>query len=165
MIILGKAEEKLLEKQGQFLNAYFESFYLPVALAASDYASKTEALAQEQLHPVEEDYQGTWEDAFLANGYENGKYSFLTHYVILSIRRHGFSVKFNRDPEFHSSKATQNAFITQLWYNGQNCFPTKDRKGDPVVVGVTDPRLYLPDIVIKLLDLEFGYDKDLLDAI
>jgi len=165
MFILGNAQAKRLEKQKEFLDVFFQPYLLPVARAASDFVQKTEALAKENLHPMEEDYQGTWEDAFLANGYENGKYSFLTHYVILSIRRHGFAVKYNRDPEFFSSKAAQNAFIKEMWYKEQNCFPEKDRKGDPVIVGITDPRLYLPDVIIKLLDLEFGYDRDLLDAI
>lgn len=109
-----------------------------------------------------EDYQGTWEDAFLFSGYENGKFKFLTAFVHESIRRHGFYIETTTHrPQYRMPSLGGNEIIILVNWKGQNCIPDKDINGNRVRVGITDPRLYLPDIVIKLLDLEFGYDKEI----
>lgn len=110
-----------------------------------------------------DDYVGTWEDAFLFTGYESGKYSFLTNIVCSVIARHGFDVKNMSHGMQHLAKPSigNNNIICLLGWKGQNCIPDKDVKGDPVVIGVTDPRLYLPQPIQSILDLEFGYTKEL----
>jgi hypothetical protein len=158
--IIGTAFQKTVEKQHKFLGHYFVPYFLPFFHSASDFTDKINSVPQ-----IEEDYVGRWEDAFLATGYENGKYSFLTNFVIMSIKRHGFVTRYNRDPSVIDTGDQRNAYITELYFKEQSCIPDRDKKGDPVIVGYTDPRLYLPDVIIKLLDLEFGYDKELQDAI
>lgn len=110
-----------------------------------------------------EDYVGTWEDAFLYQGYENGKYSFLTSIICSVIARHGFEVKSLNHGLQHLAKQSlgKNNIICRLGWKNQNCIPSTDLNGDPVVVGVTDPRLYLPKVIQNILDLEFGYTKEL----
>lgn len=161
--IIGESVAKRFEKQKQLLDNFFWPYYLPFAHSASDFFSKRDKILLECPEDLEKDYVGKWEDAFLKNGYEFGKHSFLTNFVIMAIRRHGFVVKYNRDPEITPSDYDKNinAYITGLFWKEQTCIPDKDIKGNPVLLGVTDPRLYLPDVVIKLLDLEFGYDKEL----
>ena len=103
-----------------------------------------------------EDYRAEWEDAFLLSGFENGKYSFLTAFVALSIKRHGFTTATQRNPD-------ANAVITHLHFKGENVIPDKDAAGNPVIIGVTDPRTYLPKEIQIILDDEFGYDRDVYD--
>lgn len=115
--------------------------------------------------PLEEDYRGCWEDAFLLNGYENGKHSFLTGFVAMSIKRHGFKVstEAHKDARIIDHVDGRNIIITGLLYNGENCIPDKTTSGDPVILGVTDPRAYLPREIQVILDDEFGYDRDIYD--
>ena len=114
---------------------------------------------------LEQDYYGTWEDSFLFKGYENGKYGFLTSSVANIIGRHGFVAHTtNHRPQYKCPNLGKNDVIIALGWAGENVIPERDKKGNPVVVGVTDPRLYLPDVVTNLMDLEFGYDKENLDT-
>ena len=109
----------------------------------------------------DEDYEGHWEDAFLFTGFENGKYSFLTPMIVETLKRHGFDIEVSHQKNLGELVSNRNVIITKFYWKGTNCIPDKDKKGDPVIIGVSEPRLYLPDIVIKLLDLEYGYDKEL----
>lgn len=130
------------------------------------FALKTEQMIQDGLkeaasQPHDINYQGIWEDAFLYNGYENGKYRFMTGFFLQNIQERGFLY----NSSYHNKNAVNpklgnNWIVFAMWYNKENCIPEKDIKGDKVVLGVTNPRLYLPDVVIKLLDMEFGYDME-----
>jgi hypothetical protein len=109
----------------------------------------------------DEDYEGKWEDAFLFSGFENGKYSFLTPMIVETLKRHGFDIEVSHQKKLTELVSDRNVIITKFLWKGKTCIPEKDIKGDYVILGVTEPRLYLPDVVIKLLDLEYGYDKEL----
>lgn len=111
----------------------------------------------------DEDYVGTWEDAFLFDGYENGKYGFLTNAVSSVIARHGFEIR-NLSHNVSISNGVKNNIICELKWKGQNCIPDRDLNGNPVVLGKTYPRLFLPKVIQDILDLEFGYDKELFGA-
>ena len=112
------------------------------------------------------DYVGLWEDAFLFTGFEGGKYSFLTNCIAGIIARHGFDVQTIDDtfPEYAQPQIGSNNVICRVIWNGQSCIPDNDVKGEKVRVGITEPRLYLPEVVIKLLDDEFGYEKEFQDT-
>lgn len=114
----------------------------------------------------DDDYVGTWEDAFLFNGYENGKYSFLTSIICSIIARHGFDVKNLSHGLQHLANPSlgNNNIICRLGWKGESCIPSTDINGDTVVLGLTDPRLYLPKVVQDILDLEFGYTKEVVGA-
>lgn len=110
----------------------------------------------------DDDYVGTWEDSFLFTGYENGKYGFLTSCVANIIGRHDFEVyTTNHFPQYRQPSVGANEIVVGLNWKGQGCIPNTDYNGNTVRVGITDPRLYLPKVVQNLLDLEFGYDKEL----
>lgn len=112
----------------------------------------------------DEDYQGAWEDAFLFSGYENGKFGFLTGFVALSIKRHGFKVYTSATPDqLAFGLPSENVVIRRLVFNDQECIPDTDVSGNPVIIGVTDPRTYLPKEIQIILDDEFGYDRDIYD--
>ena len=114
---------------------------------------------------IEEDYHGTWEDSFLFQGYENGKHGFLTSLIANIIGRHGFvAYTTNHKPQYRCPNLGKNDIIIALGWHGKNVIPEKDKNNNPVIVGVTEPRLYLPDVVTNLMDLEFGYDKENLDT-
>ena len=132
----------------------FAREYINIVLAG-------EAISAE---PQQENYGATWEEAFLFDGYENGKFFFLTGFVALSIKRHGFKVY----TEAHLNtrflqKPIRNIIITRLVYEEQDCIPDRDAKGNPVVLGITNPRDYLPKKIQQILDDEFGYDRDVYD--
>jgi hypothetical protein len=119
------------------------------------------ALEEAAQQPHDIDYQGRWEDAFLYRGYENGKYKFLTGLFLQNIQEIGFSYSSSAHcPEFENKKLGGNWVVVNLQYKNQPCVPDTDIYGNKVIVGVTEPRLYLPDIVCKVLDLEFGYDQE-----
>lgn len=107
------------------------------------------------------DYHATWEDAFLFQGYENGEKSFLTALVCQNIDAHGFiTTTTSHWPEKKNPKLGKNEVIVRLQFKGQECIPSLDIQGKPVIIGKTNPRLYLPREVQKLLDSVFGYDLD-----
>jgi len=124
------------------------------------------SLPKEERFREQEDYVGRWEDAFLFTGFENGKYDFLTVCISGIIARHGFHVQTisNGHSQYAQPEIGGNDVIIRLFWKGQNCIPSLDAKGDRVRIGITEPRLYLPDVIIKLLDDEFGYDKEIRDA-
>ena len=104
-----------------------------------------------------EDYVATWEEAFLFQGYSNGKMSFLTSSVMFQIDRHGFiSTATFHWPEKKNPSLGNNEIIVRLQYQDQECIPEKDKFGQDVIIGFTNPRYYLPDVVVKILDEEFG---------
>lgn len=147
--ILGNLAEHLDEK----------GFEVCFALKTEELISK--GLEEASCQPHDIDYQGTWEDAFLYKGYENGKYRFLTGFFLQNIQELGFLFSSSyHNPTFRNDKIGKNWIVCQLTYRGENCIPEKDRAGNKVVLGVTEPRLYLPAIVQKLLDIEFGYDME-----
>lgn len=104
-----------------------------------------------------EDFHATWEEAFLFRGFDNGKASFLTSSVMYQIDRHGFvSTATFHWPEKRNASLGKNEIIVRLQYKGEECIPEIDKFGKRVVIGVTNPRYYLPDVVIKILDEEFN---------
>jgi len=152
----------------KFDNTYIE----PLGMSAPQYIEQNKKHLLNKLLsaanlalncPTEDvDYQGRWEDAFLFKGYENGKHKFLTSFVQESIRRHGFYIETTvHRPQYRQPKLGSNEIIILVYWKNQNCIPDTDKNGKKVRVGITNPRDYLPEIVIKLLDLEFGYDKEI----
>ncbi len=122
------------------------------------------AFLTEELPDKDIDYVGRWEDAFLYNGFENGKYRFLTPAILQRITRHGFLIKCNYHDKKNLVSKNTNYIIEEMHWKGISCIPEKDINGNTVNVGYTDPRLYLPDIIQKLFDEEFGYDKEVEDV-
>lgn len=114
-----------------------------------------------ETKPKEEvDYVGRWEDAFLYNGFENGKYRFLTPAILQRITRHGFLIQSSVHTKKNAIPEGINYIIEKMHWKGISCIPEKDINGNTVNIGYTEPRLYLPDIIQKLFDQEFGYDKE-----
>jgi len=104
-----------------------------------------------------EDFRASWEEAFLFQGFGNGKAAFLTTSVMYQIDRHGFiSTATFHWPEKRNPSLGNNEIIIRLQFNGQDCIPENDKFGKKVIQGLTNPRDYLPDIVIKILDEEYG---------
>jgi len=104
-----------------------------------------------------EDFHATWEEAFLFQGFDNGKAAFLTSSVMYQIDRHGFvSTATFHWPEKRNPSLGNNEIIVRLQYKGEDCIPEKDVRGNKVIQGLTNPREYLPNVIIKILDEEFG---------
>lgn len=104
-----------------------------------------------------EDFLATWEEAFLFQGFNNGQASFLTSSVMYQIDRHGFvSTATFHWPEKKNPYLGNNEIILRLQYKGEDCIPEYDKFGKKVVQGLTNPRYYLPKVVVKILDEEFG---------
>jgi hypothetical protein len=104
-----------------------------------------------------EDFRASWEEAFLFRGFDNGKAAFLTSSVMYQIDRHGFvSTATFHWPEKRNPALGNNEIIVRLQYKDQECIPENDKFGRKVIQGLTNPRDYLPSIVIKLLDEDFG---------
>lgn len=113
------------------------------------------------MKPGEElDYVGCWEDAFLYAGFENGKYNFLTSAIAQTVQRHGIHIECDYPEIWFWQKREKNDIIVSLKIYGKETIPEKTIHGEKVVKGITPPREYLPDVVQKLFDAEFGYDKD-----
>jgi len=112
-----------------------------------------------KLNPEEDDYVGCWEDAFLYKGFEKGKYNFLTSAIAQTVQRHGFRCVCDYPPNL-SFWVKKNDIIKELWFSGKNVIPDTTVDGNKVAIGYTHPRKYLPPIVQKIFDDEFGYDKD-----
>lgn len=111
----------------------------------------------------ENDYVGIWEDAFIFKGFENGEHKFLTSAISNIMGRHGFVVLTTAHKSaYRRPDIGNNEVIISLKWRGRECIPDRDVGGDPVIVGISDPRLYLPRIVQDLFDLEFGYDTELI---
>ena len=73
------------------------------------------------------------------------------------IDRHGFvSTATFHWPEKKNSYLGNNEIIVRLQYKGEDCIPEYDKFGKKVVQGLTNPRYYLPKVVVKILDEEFG---------
>jgi len=104
-----------------------------------------------------EDYIASWEDAFLFQGFDNGKYGFLTTQIMYHIDKYGFvSTATYHWPEKKNPKLGSNEIIVRLQYKGEDCIGDVDKKGEKIILGVTEPRSYLPNEVIMLFDTEFG---------
>lgn len=104
-----------------------------------------------------EDYVANWEEAFLFHGFTNGEYSFLTTHIMHHIDKYGFvSTATYHWPEKRNPKYGNNEIIVRLQLRGQECITDVDKKGDKIIQGVTNPRDYLPDEVVRLFDEEFG---------
>lgn len=162
-----------------------EDYIAPLGVSKSELNSTPHLFNKLQFHSVnlanaslmqeeaaEDDYQGRWEDAFLFSGFDKGKHSFLTSIIAEVISRHGFiAYTTNHRPWMRpppsptpvKEEAKYNEIIVDLMWKDQHCIPDRTKSGDKVIIGVTEPRLYLPDVVCKLLDLEFGYDKEIYD--
>ena len=116
-----------------------------------------EAQAKSDPYRNGEDYVASWEEAFLFAGFSGGKYSFLTTQIMHHIDKYGFiSTATYHWPEKKNPKLGGNEIIVRLQYKGQECITDVDKKGDKIIQGLTNPREYLPDEVIRILDQDFG---------
>lgn len=148
-----------LESKQQFADDFIANNFQNILKSGLNMFAVAQTCTADKI--PDEDYEGKWEDAFLFTGFENGKYSFLTPMIVETLKRHGFDIEVSHQKDLTELCKNRNVIITKFSWKGENCIPDRDRKGSPVIVGVTEPRLYLPDIVVKLLDLEYGYDKEL----
>jgi len=85
----------------------------------------------------------SWEDAFCKFGFEDGDGLVMTETVADALRAHGYTVT-TLLWGFH------NVIITDIIRDGVEIIP------ETAVRGYDDPRDYLPDEVVALLDKEFG---------
>ena len=156
----GKQVETWHESVGDVFS-YLNKIEPEVGFFAKTQISINEALEEAARQPHDIHYQGRWEDDFLYQGYENGKYKFLTGLFLQNIQEIGFTYSSSvHPPEFKNDKLGKNWIVVNLHYRNEPCVPDTDVAGNKVIVGVTEPRLYLPDIVCRVLDLEFGYDQE-----
>jgi hypothetical protein len=156
----GKQVETWHESVGDVFS-YLNKIEPEVGFFAKTQISINEALEEAARQPHDIHYQGRWEDAFLYQGYENGKYKFLTGLFLQNIQEIGFTYSSSVHlPEFKNNELGKNWIVVNLHYRNEPCVPDTDVAGNKVIVGVTEPRLYLPDIVCRVLDLEFGYDQE-----
>ena len=156
-----KATEDELKASGFFQQSFFQNKVLANVVNITNAAVRYGSLMEENQ---QQDYVGKWEDAFLFAGYENGKHSLLTSVIANIIERHGFTALTTcHYSQYAQPSIGKNDIIVFLHWKGENVIPSTDKNGNQVRIGITDPRLYLPRIVQDLLDLEFGYDKELLE--
>lgn len=148
-----------LESKQEFTDVFIRNNFQKIIKSGLNMFAVAQTCTADKI--PDEDYEGRWEDAFLFSGFENGKYSFLTPMIAETLKRHGFDIETSHQRNLQELINPRNVIITKFHWKGKTCISEKDKKGDPVIVGLTEPRLYLPDIVIKLLDLEYGYDKEL----
>lgn len=88
-------------------------------------------------------HRWSWEEAFCKFGFEDGDGLVMTESVAEALRSHGYDVT-TIHWGFH------NFIITDISKNGVSVIP------DNTVRGYDDPRRYLPDDVVALLDEEFS---------
>lgn len=156
-----KATEDELITSGFYHQSFLQNKVLANVVNITNAAACYSALMDENQ---QQDYVGRWEDAFLFAGYENGKHSFLTSIIANIIERHGFTALTTcHYAQYAQPSIGGNEIIVFLHWKEENVIPPTDKNGNQVRVGITDPRLYLPRVVQSLLDLEFGYDKELLE--
>ncbi len=156
-----KATEDDLRTNGFYHQSFLQNKVLANVVNITNAAACYGYLMEENQ---QEDYVGRWEDAFLFSGYENGKHSLLTSIIANTIERHGFTALTTcHYAQYAQPSIGGNDIIVFLHWKGENVMPSTDKNGNQVRIGITDPRLYLPKIVQDLLDLEFGYDKELFD--
>lgn len=114
-----------------------------------------------------DNYVGVWEDAFLFDGFENGKYKFLSPAILQCMHRHALFGMGSWHIAFSEAYLVENSerndVILELYWKGKSIIPDTDIRGNKVQIGVTNPRYYLPAEVISLFDKEFGYDDDSID--
>lgn len=84
----------------------------------------------------------SWEDAFDKFGFGDGDDLVMTETVAAALRGRGFEVK-TIHWGFH------NTIITDIARDGVSLIP------DDVTTGYDDPRKYLPEDIVALLDYEF----------
>ncbi len=82
----------------------------------------------------------TWEDAFDKFGYGDGDGLVMTEYVALTLEHAGFDVRTSR-------WGLHNTIINSIERNGVELIPHERIK-----LGYADPRDYLPEDIVKLLD-------------
>jgi hypothetical protein len=92
-------------------------------------------------------HQWTWEEAFSKSGFNDGDGIVMTDTVVDALAEAGYDVIFNH-PLFH------NEVIFSIKRDGNELIPTT------ATVGCDDPREYLPQAVIKLLDATFPNDSE-----
>jgi hypothetical protein len=148
-----------LESKQEFTDLFIKNNFNGLMKSALNMFAVAQTCTLEKFPDV--DYEGHWEDAFLFSGFEKGRYSFLTPMIAETLKRHGFDIETSHQKKLSELIEDRNVVITKFFWKGKTCIPDTDIKGDPVIIGVSEPRLYLPDVVIKLLDLEYGYDKEL----
>mgnify|MGYP005989659239 CR=1 FL=1 len=154
-----KATEDELKTNGFYEQSFFQNKVLANVVNITNAAACYGSLMDENQ---QQDYVGKWEDAFLFSGYENGKHSLLTSIIANAIERHGFTALTTcHYSQYRQPSIGENDIIVFLHWKGENVIPSTDKNGNQVRIGITDPRLYLPKVVQSLLDLEFGYDKEL----
>lgn len=84
----------------------------------------------------------SWEEAFDKFGFGDGDDLIMTEVVAEVLRRHGYTVE-------AKIAGLHNAIITDITRDGVPCIP------DDVARGYDDPRKYLPEDIVALLNFEF----------
>lgn len=84
----------------------------------------------------------SWEDAFDKFGFGDGDGLVMTETIAEVLRRQGYKVETNL-------AGLHNAIITDISRDGVSCIP------EDVTTGYDDPRKYLPEDIVALLDYEF----------
>jgi hypothetical protein len=88
-----------------------------------------------------------WEEAFCKFGFDDGDGLVMTEAVAEVLRQAGCTVSTHL-------WGCHNVIITRIERDGVSLIP------DGTTIGYADPRAYLPDGLIELLDSELGEDAD-----
>ena len=88
-----------------------------------------------------------WEEAFDKFGFGDGDGQVMTHTVAIVLQRAGYSVE-------HHTWGLHNDIITSIKHKGVELIP------DTANVGYHDPRVYLPEAIVTLLDRELSEHEE-----